>query len=183
MAESLTVIAGFPIPSTSPVFLSVVGFHILAGLTCVVAGATAMLSHKGRGRHSAFGTIYFWGLLAVTASSTGLAVVRWPEDYPLFILGALSMTSALLGRTALRRRWPGWVRLHITGMGASYVLLLTAFYVDNGKNLPLWRTLPPIALWLAPGAVGAPIIAWALLRHPLVRRSADPGENPTRLDF
>ena len=27
-------------------------------------------------------------------------------------------------------------------MGASYILLLTAFYVDNGKNLPLWRELP-----------------------------------------
>ena len=33
------------------------------------------------------------------------------------------------------------MKLHITGMGTSYVLLLTAFYVDNGKNLPLWRDL------------------------------------------
>jgi hypothetical protein len=54
-------------------------------------------------------------------------------------------------------------------MGVSYVLLLTAFYVDNGSNLPLWRTLPPIAFWLLPSAVGLPIIAYALLRHPLVR--------------
>jgi hypothetical protein len=50
-------------------------------------------------------------------------------------------------------------------------LLLTAFYVDNGKNLPLWNQLPPIAFWLLPGAVGTPFIVRALLRHPLVQRS------------
>jgi len=37
------------------------------------------------------------------------------------------------------------------GMGASYILLLAALYLDNGKNLPLWRELPPIAFWLLPG--------------------------------
>jgi hypothetical protein len=42
--------------------------------------------------------------------------------------------------------------MHISGMGASYVLLLTAFYVDNGKNLPLWRELPQWAFWILPSA-------------------------------
>lgn len=54
-------------------------------------------------------------------------------------------------------------------MGASYVLMLTAFYVDNGPNLPLWRDLPPIANWTVPSLVGAPIILWALFRHRLLR--------------
>lgn len=172
MADGVTVIAGLPIPSTSPVFLAVVGLHVLAGLTCVAAGAVAMLSRKGRGRHSDFGTIYFRGLVVVFLSSAGLAFSRWAEDYPLFILASLAMASAWLGRGAMRGRWPGHVRLHIAGMGASYVVLLTAFYVDNGKNLPIWRALPPIAYWLAPSGGGLPIIAWALLRHPLVRHPA-----------
>jgi len=30
-------------------------------------------------------------------------------------------------------------------MGVSYIVLLTAFYVDNGKSLPLWKELPPIS--------------------------------------
>ena len=167
--NSVTIVAGLPIPSTSPVFLAAVGFHVVFGLTCVAAGALAMLSRKGRGRHSTFGTLYFWALVAVFFLSLGLAVVRWAEDYPLFILGTLAMPSAWFGRTAMRRRWPGYVRLHITGMGLSYVALLTAFYVDNGKNLPLWRALPQIAFWLLPGAIGLPIIAYALMRHPLVR--------------
>ena len=94
--------------------------------------------------------------------------MRWADDYHLFILGALSFASAYFGRTAARRRWRQWPRLHLTGMGASYILLLTAFYVDNGKNLPLWRELPEIAFWLLPSAIGIPLIIYALLRHSIV---------------
>lgn len=183
MTDGITIVAGIPIPSTSPTFLAAVGFHVLCGVICVVVGAVAMLSRKGRGRHSHFGTIYFWGLVAVFVSATGLAVVRWAENYPLFILGLLSMASAFAGRIAPRRRWPGWVRLHLAGMGSSYVFLLTAFYVDNGRNLPLWRELPQVAFWLLPAAVGAPIIAYALVRHPLVRRPPAVFGSPARLDI
>jgi hypothetical protein len=55
-------------------------------------------------------------------------------------------------------------------MGLSYVLLLTAFYVDNGKSLPLWNALPPWAFWVLPLAIGTPFIIHALVRHPLARR-------------
>jgi uncharacterized membrane protein len=58
--ESTTVVLGIPIPSTDPVFLAIVGVHVLFGLGAVTAGAVAMLSNKGRGRHSNWGTIYFW---------------------------------------------------------------------------------------------------------------------------
>jgi hypothetical protein len=53
-------------------------------------------------------------------------------------------------------------------MGVSYILMLTAFYVDNGKNLPLWKELPEIAFWFLPSVVGVPILVYALFRHPLV---------------
>jgi hypothetical protein len=53
-------------------------------------------------------------------------------------------------------------------MGASYIVMLTAFYVDNAKNLPLWKELPDAAFWVLPGAIGIPIILYALCRHPLV---------------
>jgi hypothetical protein len=134
-----------------------------------------MLSKKARGRHSTCGTIYFWCLLALSASATFLSVMRWVEDYHLFILGALSFALAWFGRSAMRKRWPHRVRLHITGMGLSYVVLLIAFYVDNGRQLPLWRDLPHFAYWLLPLVVGAPLIIRALLAHPLTR-----GQTPTR---
>ena len=92
-----TVIAGIEIPSTAPVFLGVVGFHGLVGLACVVTGAGAMLSRKAPGRHPNFGAAYYWGLVAVFASASSLAVVRWQEDYHLFLLGMGSFIAAAAG--------------------------------------------------------------------------------------
>ena len=169
MAEqNITVVLGVPIPSADPVFLAIVGIHVLFGLAAVIAGAAAMLSKKGRGRHSRFGISYFWCLFGVFLTMSALSYMRWPENERLFILGALSFASAYFGRTAARWRPRQWPRLHLTGMGASYILMLTAFYVDNGKNLPLWRELPQIAFWILPSAIGIPIIVYALFRHPVV---------------
>jgi hypothetical protein len=50
-------------------------------------------------------------------------------------------------------------------MGCSYITLLTAFYVDNGPHLPLWRLLPPIALWTLPTVLGTVPMVRALRRH------------------
>jgi hypothetical protein len=172
MSDGITNVAGIEISSTDPAFLAVVGIHILLGIACTVTGVIAMLSQKRAGRHPRYGTIYFWCLTGVFLTATGLAAVRWAEDYHLFILGALSFAAACLGRQARRQRWRNWVKLHITGMGASYILLMTAFYVDNGKSLPLWKELPPIAYWLLPAAVGIPLIVRALLRHPLAHQTS-----------
>ncbi|MGC2030305.1 MAG: hypothetical protein WA642_09815 [Steroidobacteraceae bacterium] len=169
------IVAGLEIPSRDPLFLATVGVHALLGLTCTITGVIAMLSAKRPGRHPRFGSIYYWCLLGVFVTMSALAAVRWSEDYHLFILGALAFASAYLGRRARRKQWRNWVKLHITGMGTSYVLLLTAFYVDNGKNLPLWRDLPPIAFWLLPAAIGVPLIVRALWRHPLARMQPPPG--------
>lgn len=172
MADGSTLFLGIEIPSTDPVFVGIiVGLHIPLGLACVVAGGLGMLSQKGRGRHSTAGKAYYWCLLALFASATFLSVMRWQENYHLFILGALSFASAWLGRKALRDRWSHWTRLHITGMGLSYVLMLIAFYVDNGKQLPVWKDLPHFTYWLLPLAVGIPLIVRALLWHPRVRET------------
>ena len=90
---------------------------------------------------------------------------------------ALAVTLAF-GGYLMRRINQGF---HIAGMGLSYVAIVTAFYVDNGKNLPLWRALPQIAFWCLPAVIGAPIIAYALLRHPLARHP--PGVLPSAAGF
>jgi hypothetical protein len=162
------VILGIPIPSSSPVFLAVVAAPVLVGLACVITGLIAMLSEKRPGHHPVAGTMYYWSLALVFASMSVLSVMRWPDDAHLFFLGALSFTAATLGRAARRRRWRGWLKHHIIGMALSYILLLTAFYVDNGANLPLWRNLPPLAYWITPSLVGLPILLHTLLRHPRI---------------
>jgi len=172
MTDNATIIGGIVIPSSDPAFLAVtVGLHIPLGIACVLAGAAAMLSRKGRGRHSRFGTIYFYCLLMLFASATFLSLMRWSEDDHLFVLGALSCAAAVVGRAALRGRWRHGVRLHMTGLGLSYVLMLIAFYVDNGKQLPVWKDLPPVTYWLLPLVVGVPLLVRALLCHPLARSS------------
>jgi hypothetical protein len=164
------VIGGIPLPSGDPLFLAVVSVHVVAGLGCVIAGAFAMLSRKGPGRHPRAGTIYCWNLAVVFVSMATIAVWRWAEDSMLFALGAASFLAAAFGRSARRRLLPGWPRLHMTGMGLSYILLLTAFYVDNGKNLPLWRLAPQWAFWVLPSAIGLPVLVWGLLFHRIVRK-------------
>jgi peptidoglycan/LPS O-acetylase OafA/YrhL len=172
--DGRTDLAGIVIPSTNPVFLAVVGIHILLGLACVISGAIAMLSQKRASRHPRYGTVYFCCLAGVFVTASGLAAARWAEDYHLFVLAVLSFAAAWLGRRARRQRWRSWVRLHITAMGSSYVLLLIAFYVDNGKSLPLWRDLPAVTYWLLPTLVGLPLIIHALVRHPLATRPDRP---------
>jgi hypothetical protein len=139
--------------------------HVLAGLTCVVSGAVAMLSRKGRGRHPRFGHIYYWGLLIVFLTAIGMSVLRWSEDGYLFVLGTLAFGSASVGYLARHQQWRGWTTFHIVGMGMSYVVLLTAFYVDNGPRLPVYDRLPTITFWTVPALIGIPLIVRALARH------------------
>lgn len=162
---------GFTPPCDSQLFLAMLLVHIPFGMTCVLAGLVAITSRKKAGRHPTFGTVYYWSLAMVFATASVMAALYWAEFRHLFILGTLSFATATFGRTARRQRWRGWVKLHISGMGLSYVLMLTAFYVDNGKNLPLWKELPVLAYWLLPSAIGLPLIARALLFHPLVARA------------
>src|SRR5215471_13373460 len=120
MTGDVTTVAGIQIPSTDPLFLAVVGLHIVLGLTCVVSGAVAMLSMKGPGRHSTAGKIYYWSLGALFASATVLSAVRWAQDEHLFFFGLLAFAAAHLGRRARRRQHPGWPRWHVASMGVSH---------------------------------------------------------------
>jgi hypothetical protein len=139
--------------------------HVPAALTCVVTGAGAALSPKRPSRHPRFGTVYYWALAVVFVSATGMALLRWTEDRHLFALGTISFGVASVGYLARKIRWRGWTSFHILGMSLSYIVLLTAFYVDNGPHLPVWDRLPAIAYWTLPAAVGLPLVIRALRRH------------------
>jgi hypothetical protein len=152
---------GIPVPDAGPVFFAALAVHVAAGLACVGCGASAALSRKGGARHLRFGRIYLWGLAVVWASMAILSLMRWRQNADLFAVGTLALTAALIGYT-MRSRRPV---LHIIGMGASYVALLTGFYVDNGPQLPLWDRLPHLTYWLLPAAIGIPLTWRALTRN------------------
>ena len=161
-------ILGDQVGSTAPVFLAFLAVHVLAGLTAVITGAIAAVARKGSPRHIRAGRWYYRAITVLFATATVLAAMRWRQDYYLFLIGAVAFTAATIGYQHRRRHRPGDTG-HIVGMGAGYVAMLTAFYVDNGPHLPLWDHLPTWAFWLLPSAIGAPIVARSIAR---ARRAA-----------
>jgi hypothetical protein len=168
-------ILGDQVGSTAPVFLAFLAVHVLAGLTAVITGAVAALSRKGSPRHIRTGRRYYRAITVVFVTATILAAMRWRQDYYLFILGAAAFTAATIGYQHRRRHRPGDTG-HIIGMGTAYVVMLTAFYVDNGPHLPLWDHLPTLAFWFLPAAIGTPIILRAVIqaRSGISARAAQP---------
>lgn len=147
-----------PIPDAGPVFRIALAAHILCGLTCVATGAAAATSRKGGARHLRYGRTYVWSLGILFATMAVMSVIRWHENAHLFAIGSISLACGLTGHLSRKSR----PNLHIAGMGASFIGLLTGFYVDNGPNLPLWNQLPPISFWVLPSLIGAPLIARAI---------------------
>lgn len=155
-----------PVLTAGPAFQAFLLFHVLSGLTCIVTAAVACLARKRPGVHPRWGTVYFGSLAVVVASATGMSIIRWQEDRLLFALGLLAFALAMMGLLARRRRprrWPTW---HGVGMAGSYIILLSAFLLDNSRFIPLIKLIEPEPIrWFLPPAVGLPLLAAALLRY------------------
>jgi hypothetical protein len=157
-------ILGVEVGSSAPWFLALLAVHIPAGLAAVASGVGASVTRKGSVRHVRLGRWYYAAITLVFATAAGLAALRWREDWDLLLLGTLAYAAATAGYLHRRRRRPGHTG-HIAGMGASFAVMLTAFYVDNGPHLPLWDRLPAWAFWLLPGLVAAPVITRSIRRY------------------
>ncbi len=168
--EETTDLFGIQVPSTNKVFLTFVVIHILISLVAVISGFFAMLSDKSAKRHSTFGSIYFWSIVLSFTTVAILSFMRWWQNIHLFIIGILTITLTYIGYRVAKSRRRNWTRLHTICMGFSYILLLTGFYVDNGKNLPFWNQFPPLVFYVFPSFVGIPIIVYVLIKHPLNKK-------------
>ena len=162
----MTRLVGAPV---SLAFSTLLVVHIAAGLISVITGAIALLSPKQRGRHPRLGEVYCGALGVVFVTATVMAALRWAQSDYLFFLGSAAFAAGSIGYLARKRRWRGWLTVHIVGMSLSYIVLLTAFYVDNGPKLPLWDRLPTVAFWIGPSAIGLPLVLRTLWRRSRVR--------------
>jgi hypothetical protein len=157
-------IFGLPIPDAGPVFTAALIAHVAAGLTAVTAGAVAAFAIKRPGRHPKAGRVYLIALGLIFATATVMSAIRWRQDAHLFAIACVAFGLGAFGWWSRRQHRTGWPTRHAIGMGGSYIVLLTGFYVDNGPFLPLWNRLPHAAYWLLPSLVGVPLI-WRALRR------------------
>lgn len=170
-SQTLLHLNGIGMLLKSSAFFSMLGVHILAGVICVVTGIVTMASEKRPGLHPICGTIYHRGLAVLVVSAVFLAATDWTNDRVLLVIGAISLGASYLGRMARRRRWQAWVGTHITSMGCSFIAMLTAFCVEEGKSLPGLSRLPRLSYWFLPALVGAPLIIQAVVRYRRSRSS------------
>jgi lysylphosphatidylglycerol synthetase-like protein (DUF2156 family) len=179
------MINGFPLSFFLPLVV-----HALAGLTTGVTGVAAFHAPKRRGRHHRWGKYYLWAYTVVFFTATILSVQRWATDAYLFFLALAGYGFALTGYAARRfrrepslARWLGkqWVVAHIVGMIGSYIVLWTAFYVDNAHLIPGLNQLPPLAFWVLPSLIGVPFIIVSTSRF-VPNRGAPSSRSPSEMN-
>jgi hypothetical protein len=135
--------------------------HIAAGSLGLLAGPMAMLMPKRPGWHPRLGLAYQL-LIALLCLSAGGLVILKPTLWWLGVIAALTWAAALGGWWARRHQPRGWLQLHVSLMCGSYISLVTALLVVNFPGSPI--------AWVAPTAVGTPLITWTNIR--LARRAA-----------
>ncbi len=145
--------------------------HALAGLTTGVTGVLAFRAPKRRGRHHQWGKRYLWAYTVVFLTANILALQRMPADTYLLVLATIGFGLALCGYCArLFRKEPivqrllgkQWVVAHIIGEIGSYVVLWTAFYVDNAHLIPGLKELPTLTFWVLPTLITLPFLVVSL---------------------
>jgi hypothetical protein len=142
---------------------TLLAIHIAAGTAGLILGPIAMFAAKRRGRHTRTGDLYFWVYVALVLAAFGLAATNWDDDWFLVPIGAFSFAFALLGYLTAKRRPRGWLQLHVTGQGGSYIAMTTALLVVNLGGGTLF-------LWFVPTFVGSPLIAYVNTQIALGRR-------------
>lgn len=162
------MIDGFPLSFFLPLVV-----HVLAALTTGVTGVITFSRPKRRGRHPKWGVRYLWAYTVVFLTAIILSVQHWPTDAYLVVLATIGYGFALSGYGARRfrqkpmvRRILGkqWISAHIVGMIGSYVVLLTAFYVDNAHLIPGLKQLPTLTFWVLPSLIALPFLVVSLSR-------------------
>lgn len=145
----------------------ILALHIAAGATGLILGPLTMRAVKRRGPHTQLGEAYHWVMLAVCVSASALAILAIHRIWWFLPIAVFSYANALVGYVAAKRRRPGWLRVHIAGMGGSYIALITALLVVNvGDTLPVF--------WFLPTVLGSPLIAWVI-------NEVDHGRRPRRV--
>ena len=162
------MIDGFPLSFFLPLVV-----HALAALTTGVTGVITFSRPKRSSRHPRWGVRYLWAYTVVFLTAIILAVQHLPEDVYLVVLATIGYGFALAGYGVRRfRQQPvmsrvlgnQWIVAHIVGMIGSYIVLWTAFYVDNAHLIPGLKEFPRLTFWVLPTVIALPFLIVSLSR-------------------
>ena len=145
-------------------------FHVTAGAAALVLGPIALWAPKRVGLHSRMGDLYFAMVTAVCASAVVLAGLRWAESAFFLPIAVGTYAFALPGYLAAKRRWRGWLLMHVIGQTSSYVALVTAFIVNNIQAIAGVHGVPFAVRALVPMFLGTCVVAWVAYQVYLGKR-------------
>jgi uncharacterized membrane protein len=99
-------------------------FHGVACLVALAAGAYGFTTRKGSARHILTGRVYLISMIALNVSALGiyrLGVFFFPH-----VLAIVTLVVIAISWAAVRAHWPRplWKHVHLSGMIASYYLLI-----------------------------------------------------------
>lgn len=146
-------------------YVTLLIIHITAGFFCLVFGALAASTRKRNGNHTISGEVYHFSYLIVFLTAVAMAIMKWSELAYLFYIALFSYGLALYGYLSRKRLWPKWIYHHISGMLGSYIGVITAVLVVNGKAVSALTGIPPLLLWFIPTIIGTPIIRMVIARQ------------------
>ena len=159
--------------------------HAALGTALLVVGFLALRAPKRRNdRHGRLGTAYF--LLLVTCLPLGMVIGARHAGLSAFeIATPPTLVMGIAGWIAKRRRpqrflGQPWIVGHVSGMGGSYIGVVTASAFQTLGRIAPDSAVAAIVIFALPTLIGSPLIARAIAQRvpqdgrvrPLAQRSA-----------
>ena len=124
-----------------------------------------MFSKKKKGKHTISGEIYHGAYVIILVTSIVMSILHWEESQYLFYISLFSYSFAIMGYSAVKKKWKNWLSSHIGGMLGSYIGIVTAVLVVNVSNIPLVNELPILLFWFLPTIIGTPMIYFVARKY------------------
>jgi uncharacterized membrane protein len=161
--------------------IAIVIVHVACGAGALVLGLVAMVARKYNKLHTIAGEVYHWLMLGLCLTGGTLAILAWERIWWFLPVAAGSYAFALVGYVAAKRRWKGWLRVHLFGQGGSYIAIVTALLIVNWENMTGTRGVLSPWAWGLPTVVGSPIILWVMREVARGRRPKPPPRKPRKV--
>jgi len=159
--------------------------HSLASLAALALGPAAFFQRKGSAPHIAFGRAYLVVMLVVNVTAFGIyrRHMFWFPHW--FAVAALVCIALAYAAVRLKQPKRGWIHVHLTGMLASYYVLIgggvNETYLRVGALAQVARATHGAAISLTHFAVilaFVALIAW--VNASVAARRPAPGLEPAR---